>query len=597
MIPTMKNNLLLRLMLCVLMVSLLLAGVCCASAEEELLTDHVELYSEGCIPPDPPLLTSKSAGGFNEYILENLNAQAEEIDIRSYGMTLEEFRTAYRSLLNSRPEMFFVSGGYSYYQSSGTLTRIIPKYLYTGSELTSMQSIFNSGVSSIVNYARAASTDVGRMLRASDYMCVNFQYDTVSTSDDKYKPEKLLQNKTGVCQAYMLVYRAVLNELGITNITVSSEEMDHTWNMVYLNGSWYHIDVTWNDPISDIPNRAYHTNFLLSDAGITATDHYSWDDSYESVPSASNTKYDNFFWTNIKQAFPMKGDVLYYVDADYSTINRDVYSYNLATGATTKLLQYSYGYGTYYENYNPIWVESGTLYYAVRHELYSIPLTGGTPSLVYTTGNTNQWLWYPVGSGSTLKMYLYDSPNSGGSTVSYRMNVTTTLTANQPSARLNAGQTVQLSAIPAPLPSEPYTVAWGSANVAVATVDSSGLVTAVAPGVVKITAKYGTATAVFTVIVNSYEMMHLPSDTVEIRSEAFAGTAAGMINLPEGVKTIGSKAFANNADLLLVTLPGGVSSIASDAFSGSPNVTLLCVAGTYGEAYAITYGIPYALQP
>ena len=63
------------------------------------------------------------------------------------------------------------------------------------------------------------------------WICGNIAYDTSGTV---YKADDCLDTRKGVCQAYMLAYRAVLNELGIPNITVTSDEMDHTWNMVYL---------------------------------------------------------------------------------------------------------------------------------------------------------------------------------------------------------------------------------------------------------------------------------------------------------------------------------------------------------------------------
>ena len=52
--------------------------------------------------------------------------------------------------------------------------------------------------------------------------------------------------------------------------------MDHIWNIVKIDGEYYHVDVTWGDALSgneDCFARATHTNFLKSDAAIDATGH------------------------------------------------------------------------------------------------------------------------------------------------------------------------------------------------------------------------------------------------------------------------------------------------------------------------------------
>lgn len=45
--------------------------------------------------------------------------------------------------------------------------------------------------------------------------------------------------------------------------------IDHMWNMVKLEGQWYHVDVTWDDPVmSDGSHALKYNYFLISDARI-----------------------------------------------------------------------------------------------------------------------------------------------------------------------------------------------------------------------------------------------------------------------------------------------------------------------------------------
>ena len=77
----------------------------------------------------------------------------------------------------------------------------------------------------------------------------------------------------------------------------------------------------------------------------------------------------------------------------------------------------------------------------------------------------------------------------------------------------------------------------------------------------------------------------LPSDLKTIEAEAFEGEKAmEKVVLPDGVTTIGSRAFADSS-LESINLPRSLTSIAADAFAESPNV----VANVKSGSYALTY--------
>ena len=109
----------------------------------------------------------------------------------------------------------------------------------------------------------------------------------------------VLQNKLAVANGYTAVFEAFMKELGIECITVSSDTMHHVWNMVKMDdGCWYHVDLTWDDPVNANDSHAedtwvlgyYRTLCLLrNDAGIS-TDHNGWT---ASAPKATGTKYEN----------------------------------------------------------------------------------------------------------------------------------------------------------------------------------------------------------------------------------------------------------------------------------------------------------------
>lgn len=82
----------------------------------------------------------------------------------------------------------------------------------------------------------------------------------------------------------------------------------------------------------------------------------------------------------------------------------------------------------------------------------------------------------------------------------------------------------------------------------------------------------------------------IPEDVRAIPDEAFAGTAGVIYTLPEGLTSIGERAFADCVEARYVRIPSSVTSIADSAFDCS-NVTLVCY-GIYAKAWAESRHFP-----
>lgn len=51
----------------------------------------------------------------------------------------------------------------------------------------------------------------------------------------------------------------------------------HAWNIVKIEGKWYQIDVTWDDPVPDIPERIGYDYFLIPDKIMR--ENHTWNSS------------------------------------------------------------------------------------------------------------------------------------------------------------------------------------------------------------------------------------------------------------------------------------------------------------------------------
>lgn len=71
----------------------------------------------------------------------------------------------------------------------------------------------------------------------------------------------VLFEKHGICSGYTDLMAIFLDKLNITNYRITNDS--HTWNAVKIDNKWYHLDATWDDPISD-KDRLSHTYFLIT---------------------------------------------------------------------------------------------------------------------------------------------------------------------------------------------------------------------------------------------------------------------------------------------------------------------------------------------
>jgi len=66
-----------------------------------------------------------------------------------------------------------------------------------------------------------------------------------------------------VCQGYALAFKLCMDILGIESKVIlgMTPEGKHAWNAVKLDGEWYYIDVTWDDPVPDAEGKVVYNYF------------------------------------------------------------------------------------------------------------------------------------------------------------------------------------------------------------------------------------------------------------------------------------------------------------------------------------------------
>ena len=127
-----------------------------------------------------------------------------------------------------------------------------------------------------------------------DYLALNNEYDMRYYSGNvpaiSYTAYGALVNRTSVCAGYALAYERLMDQVGIPceYVTGMTTNGYHAWNIVQIDGEWYHVDVTWDDPTPDREGYVRYKYFLKSDKAMSR-DHISWEASH----TCTSTKYDN----------------------------------------------------------------------------------------------------------------------------------------------------------------------------------------------------------------------------------------------------------------------------------------------------------------
>ncbi|MDO5061584.1 MAG: transglutaminase domain-containing protein [Peptostreptococcaceae bacterium] len=117
-------------------------------------------------------------------------------------------------------------------------------------------------------------SDEQKVRAIHDHMVLSYGYSKSFESSQNggysvYSPASLIYMKNGVCQAYSLYFYKMAKESGLDARYVSGDVHDstegHAWNYVKVDGSWYAMDITWDDPVPNEEGRLLHDYYLKSD--------------------------------------------------------------------------------------------------------------------------------------------------------------------------------------------------------------------------------------------------------------------------------------------------------------------------------------------
>ena len=167
------------------------------------------------------------------------------------------------------------------YSDSGEITLKI-NYLYSKEEIDAINSKVDELLETLIKDNMDDNTKIKTI---HDYIINNSKYDTkkeqtgVSSykSDSAYGP---LFQGYATCSGYTDLMAIFLTKIGFNNYRIATTEdritysnQGHVWNAVYYNNNWLHLDLTWDDPVSnDNKDYLFYNYFLKTTKEINEAD-------------------------------------------------------------------------------------------------------------------------------------------------------------------------------------------------------------------------------------------------------------------------------------------------------------------------------------
>ena len=333
------------------------------TSEEELHVDGTEGKAA-----DEPVSQPASASELQKVenaILRGLKQGKAYVGLEGYQVTAKEMQSAFLNPEIRFPQ-YFVSGlSYDSKPDTGMVTGVTIQYSLNAQGVSSQRTEMEQSAAEIVNTIRSAERELKDFEKAwlvNQWLAKICELDTRTSNTAGQTAYDALVKKKAKDKGYAAAYQYIMRDLlGIPCLVVKNSTQNVFWNMVKIDGKYYHVDVRYSRHAST-SYAAYGDYFLLTDEELKAKSqrYSSWTGPYD-MEKADGSSYQE------KSPLWMK------------TSSTDI----LGNGVNSK------GSGiTYYEGY---------FYYSIVHNIYRVTDLlnydpAASPQLVCETdGQTKTW--------------------------------------------------------------------------------------------------------------------------------------------------------------------------------------------------------------
>lgn len=237
------------------------------------------------------------------YLASQFNQQKTTIDLSVYQIHTDEMEAVFEAVINRHPEIYFVDPLFNMHYGQADL--VVTKIDVTYRDYD--RDALEAEVQKSLSFVEEEWSDLEKVIAIHDFLCTDVVYPYQDLQDNTLSANVhnlwgAVMDKSAVCDGYARAFMFYMQRVGVPCQIVTSDH--HAWNQVQVDGHWYMVDTTYDDPSWDRYGNVKHTYLMVSaekmkqidQANTSLTTKHVWEE--EQFEACEDTAYDEAFWTN-----------------------------------------------------------------------------------------------------------------------------------------------------------------------------------------------------------------------------------------------------------------------------------------------------------
>ncbi len=204
------------------------------------LSTNSEKKCYSLIKKNADLITNKKYKNYNLYVIS-------PISVPNCNLSTAQIKKVLYAIQFDYPEIFWISNSFSY-NHSGNTTIVKLNSTFTKDDQKNAVAKLKAKVSEIVKEAKNKGSDYEKELYIHDYIIDHCTYERSNNNALVYTSYGCLVEGKAVCEGISKAMQLLLVNCGVKcqTVTGARNTEPHMWNIVKVNGNWYHVDTTWD---------------------------------------------------------------------------------------------------------------------------------------------------------------------------------------------------------------------------------------------------------------------------------------------------------------------------------------------------------------
>lgn len=238
-------------------------------------------------------------------LVAGCGARKDRIEL-STKIKVSEFYTVWNCYRSDYPQHFWMGNQYRYsYDGSDRVVAVEPDYQISAGKLSAAKNAFEAEAKALLRGIHSGMTqyEIEKTIHDRLILKVEYEYD-----DHPYDAYGALVEEEAVCEGIARAFQHLCRSVGIETLFVhgssynptTGESENHAWNIVKIDGEYYHVDPTWDNTGEPKEGRIHYAWFNLPTSWVEQ-DHTIKQEGY-SYPACTATKANYF--TRVKGEIP-----------------------------------------------------------------------------------------------------------------------------------------------------------------------------------------------------------------------------------------------------------------------------------------------------